>query len=130
MAFNAPTFDSATPCRLSFAIQGDDAAANYVVTNAVLQAACVEGPLKNFLNTALTNPSQLGENLRVVLLPGGITGGPPGVPDANVPNWGVAVTVDGAFKTTLEISQAIAAATPGASFGAQIWLEFVHSVVR
>ena len=130
MAFNPPTFDPATPCRLSFSIQGDDAAANYTITNAVLQAACVAGPLKTFLNTALTNPAQLGQNLRIVLLPSGITGGAPGVPDANVPNWGVAVDVDGSFKTTLEISQAIAAATGGASFGAQIWLEYVHSIER
>ncbi len=130
MAFNPVFFDSATPCRLGISVSGDDAAANLLITNAQLVAACVPGPLKTFLSTALTNPAQQSENLRIVLLPAGITGATPGVPDANAPNWGVAPGVDGSFKTTLEISQAIAAATMGASFGAFVWLEYVHSVVR
>ena len=130
MAFNPVSFDVATPCRLAFSVSGDDAAANLVISNAALVAACVPGPLKDFLSTALTSPTQQAENLRIVLLPSGITGGAPGVPDANAPNWGVAPGVDGSFKTTLEVSQAIAAATVGASFGAFVWLEYVHSVVR
>ncbi len=129
MAFGPISYDAASPCRLLLSISGDDAAADLVVSNADLVAACVDGPLKTFLQTALTNPAQQDENLRITLTPAGISP-PTGAPDTNSPNWGVVSDVDGSFKTTLVVSQGIAAATVGSVFVGRINLEYIHSIVR
>ena len=127
MALNF-AFDTAasTPCRISFAIDGSDAAA-ITVSNTALRAACVDGPLKDFLNKSLTGPADGQKNLRITLVVAGIS--PAGV-DANIPNWALNVAGDGSNKVTLVVSQNKTPATGGATFTAYGWVEFVHSLVR
>jgi hypothetical protein len=124
-----PDVDASTPCRIFFSLVGSDAAP-LTITNTQLLAVCVDGPLKTFLSTAVSSPSDAGKNLRVTFVPQGVTPNTNN-PDANIPNWGVDLLPDGSFKlTVLAVQSKATAAGPGTDFVAGCWLEYVHSLVR
>jgi hypothetical protein len=129
MAINFnPDTAASTPCRIFVSFDGTDAAA-LVVSNTQLLNACAEGPLKDFLSSALTGPSDAAKNLRVNFVPAGVSPNSAN-PDANIANWAFDLAPDVDNKLTLRVSQDKTPATGGAVFVAYGWIEYIHSLVR
>jgi hypothetical protein len=127
MAINA-TFVVATPERLVFSLDGDDAALQ-TISNATLTGWCVDGPLKAFLQKNLSGVEEQAENLSLIVTPGRGSGAG-AYPDANNPAWLVSLEVEAGPKTNIKLLQTVAPADGSNVFTAQVELIYIHSLVR